>query len=59
MGLSSDSRSPLDEAIAIYRLLSSRERVLFWAAVVSPARPRPPADAGPLPLVKLDPEPER
>ena len=47
---------PLDEIIRMYALLTAGERVEFLARVAAPARPRPPADSLPLPVVRLDPE---
>ena len=47
---------PLDEALRLWSLLTAGERVEFLARVAAPARPRPPADSLPLPVVRLDPE---
>lgn len=52
---------PLDEARRLWMLLTSSERTKFlaWVLTAPPAqRSRLPADSGPVPLVRLDPEPE-
>ena len=49
----------VEELIALWGLATSAERVSFLARITSPARRRPPLDAGPLPLVRLDSEPGR
>ena len=51
--------SVLSELLTLWKLATASERTEFLARITSPARPMPPLDSGPPPLVKLDSEPGR